>query len=358
MKIALLNLQYDNNYGGNLQRYALVTVLQGMGHDVTHLNLRFNYIKKRWYSQLYRIIRGFAVKMIKREKIGVFEDYKRQIAYNRKCAVTDVFYNKYVNHTKPIFFKRDLCRYLNYDVFMVGSDQVWRKKIAAIYGISTFFFDYLPDDSEKKRIAYGVSFGTDINELDKQDLSFLTPLYRKFDAVSVREDSALDLIDSYHWYSPKPIQVLDPTLLLNKYNYSLLIDNGKTHPLKGNLFCYILDMTAEKQKLIDNISEQKKLKPFVIGINDTQPSVEQWLRSFRDSDYVITDSYHGFVFATIFNKPFTLIQNAFRGNARFNSLIHTLYKDTSIDNPCWDRVNQNIKNWQSISYSFLNCNLR
>ena len=41
MKIALLNLPYDNNYGGNLQRYALMKVLQDMGHTVTHINLRF-----------------------------------------------------------------------------------------------------------------------------------------------------------------------------------------------------------------------------------------------------------------------------------------------------------------------------
>lgn len=40
MKIALLNLPFDNNYGGNLQRYALVKVLQYMGHDVVHIYLK------------------------------------------------------------------------------------------------------------------------------------------------------------------------------------------------------------------------------------------------------------------------------------------------------------------------------
>ena len=37
MRIALLNLPIDNNYGGNLQRYALIKVLQDMGHDVEHV---------------------------------------------------------------------------------------------------------------------------------------------------------------------------------------------------------------------------------------------------------------------------------------------------------------------------------
>ena len=55
MEIALLNLPIDNNYGGNLQRYALVKVLQDMGHEVVHLNLRFDFTlplhKRPMYTQ-------------------------------------------------------------------------------------------------------------------------------------------------------------------------------------------------------------------------------------------------------------------------------------------------------------------
>ena len=50
MKIALLNLPVDNNFGGNLQRYALVKVLQDMGHEVVHLNLRFDFTLP-WYKR-------------------------------------------------------------------------------------------------------------------------------------------------------------------------------------------------------------------------------------------------------------------------------------------------------------------
>ena len=42
MKIALLNLPFDNNYGGNLQRYALMKVLEDMGHEVTHIFQRIS----------------------------------------------------------------------------------------------------------------------------------------------------------------------------------------------------------------------------------------------------------------------------------------------------------------------------
>ena len=37
MKIAIITLPLNTNYGGILQAYALQTVLQRMGHDVQHL---------------------------------------------------------------------------------------------------------------------------------------------------------------------------------------------------------------------------------------------------------------------------------------------------------------------------------
>lgn len=75
---------------------------------------------------------------------------------------------------------------------------------------------------------------------------------------------------------------------------------------------------------------------------DGNTSIEQWLRSFRDAQYIITDSYHGLVFSIIFNKPFTLIRNEKRGNARFDSLLKTL--DISTDNNInWTKVNSNIQ---------------
>ena len=51
------------------------------------------------------------------------------------------------------------------------------------------------------------------------------------------------------------------------------------------------------------------------------PSVTSWLRAFMDAEMVIVDSFHGAVFSIIFNKPFWVISNTERGNARFESLL-------------------------------------
>lgn len=339
MKIAILNLPFDSNYGGNLQRYALITVLKKYGYDIEHINLRKNYrlpLYKYPYSYTKRIIKK--IFFCDKNPIRLEEhNKKRDMGMNKKA---EVFYDEYIPHTQAITRKKDLYKLSLYDAYIVGSDQVWRKSMTRQYGLSTFFFDFIKKASILK-IAYGVSLGSDINELNSKEIKHLKNLYNQFKSVSVRESSAIKLFDKYQWINPQAVQVLDPTLLLTKEDYIKLINAKETETCTGDLFCYILDNNIEKEKIIQDISIQKKLKPFKIKLNG-EASVEQWLRSFRDAQYIITDSFHGFVFSIIFNKPFTLIKNEIRGNARFDSLLKTL--DIPIDNKInWEKINLKIQ---------------
>ena len=119
------------------------------------------------------------------------------------------------------------------------------------------------------------------------------------------------------------------------------------HPSKGDLFCYILDRTPEKSRLIRKTATEQGLTPFEILPREyrnlplgadlstvVMPPVEQWLRSFMDAKYVITDSFHGTVFSILFEKPCIVIQNASRGNDRFQSLLKVFGSNLKMgDNP-------------------------
>lgn len=319
MKIALLNLQYDNNYGGNLQRYALMTVLQRMGHDVTHLNLRFKFFPESKLQYFKIIFWRIYDRVIHGKRAPIFQEFHQRKKYYRDCQNTESFYNKYIKHTKNIESKKELKKFQEFDAFIVGSDQVWRKKFTQMHGIESFFFDFVKD-STKKIIAYGASLGSSENELSKEDLEKLTPLYKRFSNVSVRELSALHLLEKYHWSNPQPTLVLDPTLLLNKEDYIDIINNNMTSNCPGNLFCYILDLSIDIEKQIHQIAQTKKLRPFFSSLKQNGISIPQWLRAFHDSKFIITDSYHGVLFSIIFQKPFYFFQNQFRGNARFENL--------------------------------------
>ena len=171
MKIALLNLPYDNNYGGNLQRYALMKVLQDMGHDVTHLNLRFHY-HLPWYKVPYSYTKRIILKYVLGRDVRINQEKYSREQYQERCAITESFYQKYIKHTEPLYKLSELKKYTDFDAYVVGSDQVWRKKIANKY-LPTMFLDFLPKDSKAKRIAYGVSLGVAENELSEEEIKYL-----------------------------------------------------------------------------------------------------------------------------------------------------------------------------------------
>lgn len=336
MKIGILNLPLDNNYGGNLQRYALITTLREMGYEAEHIQLKFDYRLKDW-KKPYVYTKRFIKKYILFKEGKFFLERLWLSKYQESLEAILPFYDKYVPHTRPVYTRQELKALVNeYDAFIVGSDQVWRKMIARKY-LSTLFLDFLPEG--KPRLAYSVSFGSERNELSKKEIAQLTPLYKKFSAVSVREFAGLDLIKAYHWYNPEAIQLLDPTFLIPKSRYEALISEvGISLHKKQEIFCYILDMNDEKKKKIEEISMDKGLSVSYVNLTQSN-SIEYWLASFCNAQYIVTDSFHGMVFSIIFNKPFYVFGNEFRGNSRFDSLCQKFQISLNETSPNWNRIN-------------------
>lgn len=318
MKIALLNLPYDNNYGGNLQRYALIKTLQSLGHEVTHINLRFVVRPSFWYM-MPRIVNRVILRLLGK-KVIILREWHEYQERHRRYIITEAFYQKYIPHSKAVAHLEDYPHYDKFDVIMVGSDQVWRRNIARGH-TENLFMDFLPEDAKQKRIAYGVSLGANSNEFSKEDILNLGVLYKRFDAVSVREYSALALFEEYGWTSPKASKVVDPTLLLKAEDYHCLMQESK----KAGLFCYILDMTEEKEMFIKKQSSLYMLPTEYATINKAATlTIEEWLSCFYNAKSVITDSFHGMIFSIIFHKPFIVIGNELRGIGRFTSLLESL----------------------------------
>lgn len=343
MRIALLNLPYDNNYGGNLQRYALMKVLQNMGHKPVLLDITFpSFVStsqkmKSWLKQNIKYILV---------KFGLIQNYG-----------ADYFFHKYIRKTNRIYNTDELNKYNFFDAYIAGSDQIWRKKIAQEL-LPFYYFDFIQDKSAKKIVA-AASFGTDENELDDNEIQTLGKLYSKVDAVSVREKSGIKLLSEYGWNNPAPVQLIDPTFLLEKQDYLNLIDNCRTEVIKGELFCYILDDNEDKRNKAQELSNKHNLTPFTISIHGKRtPSVEQWLRSFRDAKMIFTDSFHGMVFSIIFNKPFVLIKNQFRGVSRFDTILEIFDLPETSTTVDWEQVNATIEKERNRFLNFLNNSLK
>lgn len=164
------------------------------------------------------------------------------------------------------------------------------------------------------------------------------------------------------------IEVLDPTLLLTCDKYSSICE-GVVPATSKYLAAYVLDMNDEKRKVIEAIASKERL-PIKWFHTDKSCvlSVEEWIASFRDAAFVVTDSFHGTVFSIILNHDFYSIVNENRGASRFYSLLLKFglmerviasrdvskIKSGEID---WNSVNKIWAQQRKESIEFLNRNL-
>lgn len=373
MKIGILTLPLNSNYGGVLQAYALQTVLKRMGHDVLEVELKKNL---RWqYPPLWKIPLSFGKRFLfkyivrrKNQKI-LLERYERKIY---PLLVHDIlaFISKYIKQFKVDKFID--CKG-KFDAWICGSDQIWRYKYYPLFegDIANVYLKFLGDDS-CKRIAYAASFGTDNWEYPAKETAECKNWIQKFDTVSVRENTGVKLCSTY--YDIKAKHVLDPTMLLSKEDYVALIEKSDVPKSKGNLFCYILDNTDEKMNVVKNIEKQRHLSSFFMNGDcgnwtedlekRIQPPVESWLRAFYDSEFIVTDSFHACVFSILFHKQFLVIGNKERGLARIYSLLSMfgledrLTSDTGLDinrmkTIDYDRVDEILAKHREESRTFL-----
>lgn len=317
MKIGLLSYHKNYNYGWNLQCYALLSVLKSLGHDVV-------YIDKRLFSRKKPLM-GHVKSLVKQVlcKLGLM---KANLSYEyiQECKGKNInpFFLRYITpRTKAVFSRKQLKELPHFDAIVVGSDQVWRSKL--VYPIENYYLDFI--DYHCKRISYAASFGTDAMEYSLKEISKCKKLVEKFDAISVREVGGINLMVNKYKWNVNPCVMPDPTLLLDKDDYCKLIKDGNVASMQGDMFCYILDDTEDKQSVIEKLSSRLCYQPFMIKAvsNDLvpNPSIEQWLSSFMNAKFVFTDSFHGCVFSLIFRKPFVVYGNQKRGMSRFESLL-------------------------------------
>lgn len=318
-KVGVLTLPLHTNYGGNLQAFALMTVLRRLGHDPVLINRKHagspDAAGTAWSPDTPLTTSTYA-----RGKKGPSYDF-----IDRRIAPFTRPFRSTAELTENI------ARY-DFDAIIVGSDQVWRAKYTRAL-LPNYFLDFLAQDAGQiRRISYAASFGADTWEYAPPQAEAAKELIARFDAVSVREDSAVDLCR--HHLDVAATHVLDPTLLLRAEDYLPLFTAEREESAGGGLLGYILDRSPDKLRLIDTLSKTLGVtahsvdgRPFaaVVPADDDadrdEASVERWLASFHDAAFVVTDSFHGAAFSILFNKPFVAYGNPSRGLARFTSLL-------------------------------------
>lgn len=365
MKVGILTVPFNNNYGGYLQCYALMKTIRSLGHEPVVINRRQN-IKAKGLGNF----KAFIANKIHGKKERMYSIKSMEDYYAMKGKNMYPFVEKYIKPlTQPLYKISDYQKIepLNLDSVIVGSDQVWRPQY--VPDIEEYFLKYIP--RKIRKIAYAASLGSDKLEYKEQELSNCSELLKSFYSVSTREKSGQNIIKEYFCYSNVHV-VLDPTMLLDNEDYNSII--GKNRTSEGSaLFAYILDRNPQKEKLI-SILASKYSSPVYdilkIGKNAPFSSVEAWLNGIKTARFVVTDSFHGTVFSILFNRQFVVIGNTKRGNGRIldllslfgltDRLIDADFKENDINinnNIDWNQVNQKLELLKKQSFIFLKTSL-
>lgn len=370
MRIGILTLPLHENYGGILQAYALQQVLEGMGHDTLIIDK-----DRRVELPFLTRYRHYCVKFIKNILFSQHNTIKWDKEHNKRLEVirqnTYPFLQRYMKRIELHASYSELKKN-SFDAIVVGSDQVWRPMYFYLESMDNAYLSFA-QDWDIKRVSYAASFGSDEWEYTPEQTIECGNLLKSFDAVSVRESSAVLFckkhfdVDAHH--------VLDPTMLLDVDNYISLFQDANTPMSEGDLMCYFLDSSEQKELLVREVAQSYDLTPFFVnskyGVSGTsleelvQPPVEKWLRGFYDAKYVVTDSFHACVFSILFKKPFIVYGNKYRGMARFHSLLSIFGLEnrliatsddvlTIVNRPIdWDSVHAHLLDWRQKSLDFL-----
>ncbi len=365
MKIAILTQPLHTNYGGILQCYALQTVLEGMGHSVTVLNRRY---AKPGFKEMMMRFASLAKCLVRRCLMGRkdialtnpwaenYNIHKKSESERRRYSEIQRFIQEYIHLSRPLRSSNELKEYvesMGFECILVGSDQVWRE----IYSpcIEDFFLGFLPEDDKRLKITYAASFGTADTPISREHLENCVRLARRFLAISVREQSGVEIMKNCFGIDAK--LSLDPTLLLSAEQYRFPVERTNN----GGLVSYILDDTDDKDAIILETSvalhlERKKIRLIASSQDDVTelPSIEEWLSSFANAEFVVTDSFHGCVFSIIYHKPFIAIANKDRGLERFTSLLGTFGLTDRLIFGHEDFICKKILLLQSIDYTTVN----
>ena len=327
MKIGILTFHCAHNYGAILQCYALQEYLKVQGHNVEVIDYRPPYLLKPYsLFNINRIRSRNPIRIIKnfiRESILFYGRYKRYCGF-------ESFIKNRLNLSAKVKGKNIPD---NYDVYIIGSDQVWNPKITEEFD-NIYFANFPFKKEQKKYISYAASMET--QELNHEQKKYFTSALNSLDQISVRENVLCELLQPLTHKDIK--QVLDPTLLIEssvwekvvtppniKLKYVLVYQvriNERTMQIANEIAKQIGGIVIETVAWLDKQCLKNKYQ---------YASPEMFLGLIKHASCIVTTSFHGTAFSVIFNKPFyTLVLNDGKDSRSLSLLSSVGLRDRAI----------------------------
>lgn len=352
MKIGIITFYKTINYGAVLQAYALQAYLRQLGHQVFFIQSGYTSVLRPSWKQLLcsRNWKSFAFKLALRLHGRDFFPFKEN--FSESDFVTEA-----ASLPRP-----------DADLLIVGGDQMWNPRWCYAHK-ELLFLQF--SGAKIIKSSYAVSLGGE--EIPPEQQEFWRHALSDFVKIGVRERKSTETLNAI-LDSPRAVTVPDPVFLLPVARYRKLEQPfSYSEPY---LFEYALDdeLSASREHILRHLKLShtwscwtrtdhwfwKHLPVF------HRKSVGNWLYALRNSDFVLTNSFHCVAFAILNHKPFW-VQLKTGKYARMNCRVEELLKYLKLeqcmgDSPeeClnsgsidWDAVDEKVARYRVSGENFL-----
>lgn len=295
------------NYGSALQTYALRRVISELAPaaveavvldycpDCLCENDPLNPVKRMWDAD------EESRRMVELSMPAIHENYaKFERFYREECSLSKGSY------TSEDFDKSLVAEEL--DGYVCGSDTIFC--IREFDGFDDGYFANYPA-MRKRSVSYAASFG-DVNWTDAERETLKERL-SNFKALGIREGGAdLDWVCAN--VGTPAARVLDPTLLLTGADYSSII--GEPQMDEPYVLLYSRRHNPVMEVYADRVAEKLGCKVVEISLRAINAErghvmrydagVEEFLALTEGARYVVTNSFHGLIFAAQMHTPFSV----------------------------------------------------
>lgn len=280
------------------------SMLQALG--LRKALLENNYDSVIWLQKGENDFQTIKINSVKRFLIRIHQLVirKRRLSAFKK---RNNFINENLN-IEYIEFENEYKKRVNKESFecvLAGSDQIWNP----INMNPLFFLDFVEN---RKKISYAASMGSTAidNKIKNQFKNYL----KEFDFISVRELECKEILQPL---TDNCIEVnIDPVFLCG-------VDEWRTYEIpypikKPYILLYMLYWDEECKGKIKELKKKTGLQVIAISnqlsrvyadqiLYDVGPGEFLWL--IDHAEYVVSSSFHGVAFATMFNKRFSAVVN-------------------------------------------------
>ncbi len=300
--VALLGVWYGCNYGSLLTYYSL-----------------YSYLRKL----------GLLVIMVDKPPSVKNDPEMRPQFHSRKFCIRH--YGDRMSRPRLPERMFELNKFV--DTFLLGSDQVLHKN-CLVFSKNSFLMNFV--DDMKKKIAFSSSFGHEQDPNPPENRPEIGRLLRRFDHIGLREETGVQILRRN--YGVNNAETVMDAIFLNDVDfYKNLSEESRICEKEPFIASYILDPSAEIREALLYISQKLNCKLVnmldgatwkfkknleLLGLDAVSNlEVQDWLYYFCNSQFIVTDSYHGTCFSVLLNKNFITFANKKRGITRFKTIL-------------------------------------